>query len=214
MKKFTYSISLLILSAALHCHGQVLQNTDNPIFLPEKGDVSVGVDMVPILKIIFGTGETSDIVPSVNFKVMASDQVAVRTEIAVNRTSASAEDSDISQISSSYGVAIGPEWRTGNSRVQGYLGFMGAFLFSNYKIKDVKDDEPLGETPSYAGALKFFLGAECFVAPKFAIGSMVTWGPTYTTMTERYDGQDQGTISGFVISADNITGALTLSFYF
>ena len=214
MKKLIFGSALLILSITVHCQGQAAQSTDNIQILPEKGDFSVGVDMVPIFKIIFGTGEDSDIIPSVNFKAMLSDKTALRTEIAINRASASSEDSDISAISSSYGFAIGPEWRTGNSRVQGYLGFMGAFLYSNYKFVDINEDEPLEASPSYGGALRFFLGAECFVAPKFAIGSQVAWGPVYTRMTEKYDGLEESSISGFAIGADNITGALILSYYF
>ena len=64
---------------------------------------------------------------------------------------------------------------------------------------------------SFGGVLKGFLGAEYFIAPKFAIGSQITWGPAYVKTTD-VDSDVQVTV--FDISTNNIQGALMLSYYF
>ena len=141
MKKLIYCFALLFLSLTLLAQGQAVQSTENTSFIPEKGDLSIGVDLVPIFMMIFDSENNYEIAPAINFKAMLSEKTALKTEITVNRASASSDNSDISIVSSSYGVAVGPEWRLGTSRVQGYTGVMGAFLYTNMKIKDVNEND-------------------------------------------------------------------------
>ena len=208
MKKLVLNVIVLALASALFCHGQETQSSSDFSILPEKGDFSVGVDLVPIMQIIMGTDNVSEVFPVIAFKNMLSDKSALRSEIMLNYGSVKSED--LGKIStSSYGLAIGPEWRVGKSRVQGFFGVMGEFMYT--KSKDENESGELTDELSIIGlGGKLFLGGEYFIAPKFSLGSRVTWGPSWARSTD-LDG-DQ--ISVFSISAGNVQGAVMLSYYF
>lgn len=138
-----------------------------------------------------------------------TDNLALRTEIMINYSSAKVENYG-KAIESSYGIALGPEWRAGSGKVQGFYGFMGEYISVNSKTVDDNGNTE-GELASSGGGLRFFLGAECFVAPKFAIGSQISWGPAYIRTTD-VDSDIQ--VSVFDISTKNIQGALMLTYYF
>ena len=97
------------------------------------------------------------------------------------------------------------------SRVQGFYGLMFSALRTNVETIDTStDNEITAKLSTFEIGAHFFLGAECFIAPKFAIGTQVSWGPSHTWTTDL----DDDKIKTFNMSANNINGALMLTYYF
>ena len=214
MKKLSLSLVLFALTFSLIAQDTVLTSKNGIPILPVKGDFSIGIDAVPFFNIFKdnssspGFNFTSSI-PMIAMKYFLADNRALRMELAINYRSLNYEDFG-KDVVSSYGVSIGHEWRTGISRVQGYVGVQGGFLYGKSKTTD-SDDNVQSEFSTIGVGVEGFLGAEYFVAPKLSIGGQFMWGPVYSVIND-IETEDKTTV--FDISAKNANGALMLTFHF
>jgi len=218
MKKQISFFLLVFISITAVSQESLLSKNGIPI-LPEKGNVSIGIDAVPFLNLL--KLETDN--PGFNFvnntpvialNYLTSDKTAIRMELALNYFSDKLEETDtddyLKYTDSSIGLGFGYEWRTGQSRVQGFYGIQGGVLAG--KAKTVDDTEIVTDLLETFGiGIEGFIGAEVFIIPKLAIGGQFKWGPWYRIESDPV----RETKEKFVdIGADNVNGALIMSFYF
>ena len=214
MKKLTTSLLLIALAFSLFAQDTVLTSKNGVPILPTKGDISIGIDAVPFFEIFKEGGRSpgfnfASYIPMIALKYFLADNRALRMEYIINYRSLNAVDYG-KDIGTSVGINIGHEWRKGISRVQGYTGVQGGFLYGKDKVTD-GDDNTQSEDSTLGFSAMGFIGAEYFIAPKLSIGGQFAWGPLYTVYTDVMT--DQKT-QIFSISANNANGALMLTFHF
>jgi len=214
MKKLSLSLVLIALTFSLIAQDTLLTSKNGVPILPVKGDLSIGIDAVPFFNIFKESGDSPGFnfasnIPMIAMKYFLADNRALRMEFLINYRSLSIEDLG-KDVGTSVGVNIGHEWRKGISRVQGYTGIQGGFLYGKDKITD-SNDNVQSENSYYGFGVEGFIGAEYFVAPKLSIGGQFTWGPLYTVY---HDIVTEEKTKIFDISAKNANGALMLTFHF
>jgi len=217
MKKISLSLVLMALAFSLIAQDEILTSQNGVPILPVKGDISIGIDAVPFFNLFKESSQAPSFsspgnIPMIALRYLLDDKRALRMEFAVNYISESTEDSG-KDVGSSYGINFGHEWRKGTTRVQGFTGIQGGLIYGKLKSMD-NSDNVLYELSSFGIGIEGFLGAEYFIAPKLSIGGQFSWGPTYTVINTDYGDSDTEKTTIFDISADNIGGALILSFYF
>lgn len=219
MKKAIFTFLIIFSSTAIYCQDDLLVNKNGVPILPQKGDISIGIDAVPFLNMLNNKGVSPGFnfinnVPTLAMKIMLSDQRALRMELMSDFYSATVENTNTSDqakvTDSSFGLGMGYEWRDGNSRVQGFYGVQGAVFYGKEKDTDLGNNV-IKELSSLGVGLEGFIGVELFVIPKLSIGGQFKWGPTYVMETDLVDDL-KGSIFGF--GTDNMNGALMISFYF
>ena len=219
MKKF----SIIFLSLVLSTYA-FSQEADNALYnrhgvniLPEKGEIAISIDAVPFLNLLNDRGAGVGFnyvhnIPAFGFKYFTSNTTALRLDFRIGYGSDKLTNRSHFEKESggSFGFGIGHEKRLGSSRVQGFYGFGGGFLYE--KIKHSNDGGRVSLDNSVFGiGANFFLGAEVFIATKLSIGGEFNWGPTYLI---NKDILSDTSTSGFIIGTGNAGGALMLNFHF
>jgi hypothetical protein len=221
MKKLLFIVVLVGLSipAFNQVRDSVLLNKNGINILPEKGDIAIGIDAVPFLNLINSKGNNPGFnfinnIPSISLKYFNSNHSALIMDFIVGYSSVKDGDEDLTQFSqdtkSSIGINFGYEKRLGKSRVQGFYGVEGGFIYGKSKNIDANKLVTL-ETSSIGVGASFILGAEVFVAAKLSVGGQFSWGPQY--LVEK-DIDNRTKMSGFTMGADNANAALILAFHF
>lgn len=222
MKKLLIITALVILSMPAFNQvkdDSVLTNKYGVPILPEKGDISIGIDAVPFLNLLNNKGTSPGFnfvnnIPSISLKYFNSDNSALIMDIGIGYTSVKDGEMNLSDYTldtkSSINVNFGYEKRLGKSRVQGFYGVEANFGFGKDKSVTINDIVTL-ETSAFRIGASFLIGAEVFVAPKLSVGGKFTWGPQY--MIEKDIDNDLAT-SYLFLGADNAGGALILAFHF
>jgi hypothetical protein len=214
MKKLTMSLVLLALAFSLFAQDTVLTSKRGIPILPVKGDISIGIDAVPFFNLFKENTQSPGFsspgnIPMIAMRYFLADNRALRMEVMVNYRTRNFEEGN-RNVTSSYGINMGHEWRFGSTRVQGFAGVQGGVFYAKEKTTDDNDDV-LDEYSTVGVGAEGFLGAEVFIAPKLSIGGQFAWGPTYSVSNDIVNEQK---VTVFSIDADNLSGALILAFYF
>ena len=197
----------------------VLTNKNGVIILPQKGEISIGIDAVPFLNLLNDKGASPGFnfinnIPTISVKYFVSDRRAIKVDILAN-FSLTKDGNDnltdyVQDLVNNLGVNVGYEWRLGKTRVQGFYGVEGGAVLMKRKISTTNDDVYL-DTHSIGFGINGFIGVEYFIAPKLSIGGQFGWGPSYVISN---DNEDNTKHTSLILSADNLEGALILSFAF
>jgi hypothetical protein len=222
MKKLFIITALVLLSIPAFNQVKdegVLTNKYGVHILPEKGDISIGIDAVPFLNLLNNKGTSPGFnfvnnIPSISLKYFNSDNSALIMDILIGYTSFKEGDDNLSDFSqqteSSIGLNFGYEKRLGKTRVQGFYGLEGSVGFGKSKEVTINDIVTL-ETSSFELGASFIMGVEYFIAPKLSIRGKFSWGPQYRI---EKDLDNESAVSGLYLGADNANGALILAFHF
>lgn len=212
-------ISCYCISATGQESAHVFLNKSGVNILPEKGDLSIGIDAVPFLNLLNDKGDSPGFnfvqgIPTISIKYFNTDRSAIRLNVSINHTSLKDGDDKFNQfvkdISTDIGLEAGYEKRLGKSRVQGFYGLEGGISTGKEKNSD-NTNFVFTEDSYFAVTLDGFIGVEYFVAPKLSLGGQFSWGPTYILM---HDSKNSTKTTVFNMSAQNMGAALILSFAF
>ncbi len=221
MKKLFLITVLITLSFPIFSQQNetILTNKDGIAILPERGNIAIGIDAVPFLNLLNDKGDSPGFnfinnIPALSLKYFNTNSSALRASVMIGYNSLKAGDESLEnynqEINSSFGVNLGYEKRLGVSRVQGFYGLQGEFIYGKDKITN--DEEIVFmETSTLGLGASLFVGAEVFVATKLSIGGQFSWGPTY--IIEK-DTENNTAFSTFNLSTSNANGALILLFHF
>jgi hypothetical protein len=197
--------------------GGLVGKKGTPI-LPEQGDFSIGIDVVPFFN-IFKTGTES---PGFNpladqtifGKYFITDRQAISARVSANFLYDKSGDSDYTnhEVDNNIDLTVGAgyEWRRGKGRVQGYVGGECYFHYSKNLTKD-QDGIKSVDNQTIGTGIDGILGAEYFIAPKLSLGGQFRWGPSFGTYKDNQDSEKGQMIS---VSFDNLGGAIILAFHF
>lgn len=214
MKKCVFYVMLMMLATAVAAQENVLTSKNGIPILPVKGDFSIGIDAVPFFNLFKDNSASpgfnfANNIPAIAMKYFLEDNRALRMQYLIGYSGMNVENSG-KMVETSFGAFVGYEWRTGSSRVQGYTGVQGGGFFGKDKTTDDNGDAYIEES-EFGIVVQGFLGAEYFIAPKLSIGGEFTWGPSYSVFTDNITSDK---VSVFEIGADNVNGALMLTFHF
>lgn len=220
MKLLSVLLILLISSISLFSQDAgILTNKNGVPILPEKGDISISIDAVPFLNLLNNKGTSPGFnfinnVPIISLKYLTTNKTAIRMEFILDFVSQMDGDDSFESytkdIDNSFGLGFGYEWRTGNSRLQGFYGIQGGGMYGKTKSYDDADVIYYDRSVTQFN-LNGFIGTEIFIIPNLSVGGQFMWGPSYVIYKDLENAQ-KGTI--FNISASNINGALMISFFF
>ena len=222
MKKVVFMLALMIVSIPVFNQEQsenILMNKNGINILPEKGEMAIGIDAVPLLNLLNNKGATAGFnfvnnIPSIRLKYFNTDNSAIRINLLLRYNSVKDGNESFTNFDktteNSFGLSAGWEKRTGKSRVQGYYGFDVGFSYGKSKEIDQNNNVSIDISSLVIGA-NGIIGVEYFIAPKLSLGGEFTWGPTYTSIK---DIDNRTALSSISVSAGNANGALILAFHF
>lgn len=221
MKNLLFTLALLVLTVPAFNQkpDSVLVNKAGVHILPEKGDLAIGIDAVPFLNLLNSKATNPGFnfvngIHSFSFKYFNTAASAIRVDLLIEVESVKNGNDDFSSYSlqntSNIGINVGYEKRLGKTRVQGFYGVEGGFIYG--KTKNLNDMDVVSAEGSVLSlGARLFLGAEYFFAAKLSIGGQFTWGPEYSIAKNIHNKTKQ---SGIFFGADNANGALILAFHF
>ena len=196
---------------------QLVSKKGTPI-LPEAGDISFGIDVVPFFGIFKEGAESPGFNPissqTILGKYFITDKQAITLRFGVDFLNDKFGDTDFTNYevdnNTDFTIGVGYEWRRGKGRVQGYFGGEGYFFFSKNKTND-EDGNITVDNQTMGGGIDGILGAEYFIAPKLSLGGQFRWGPSFGTFKNN---QTNIKAQGISVSFDNLGGAIILAFHF
>lgn len=220
MKNLVAVFLLFILSFSVFAQDKsVLLNKNGIAILPSKGDISISIDGAPFLNMFNDKGESPGFnfinnIPIISFRYMTSNNTAIRLEFLIEYASNKEGDDDFMNfnkyVDNAFGLGFGYEWRTGETRLQGFYGIQGGGLVG--KSKSLNDlDVAWSETSLLELNLNGFVGAELFIIPRLSIGGQFMWGPSYWIAKDLINETKETYLD---LTASNLNGALMISFYF
>lgn len=222
MKKFIVTLAVLFLFAPFlkaqdddfdDDMGGDLTSKYGESFLPEWGDIALGVNAVPLFNML----KFNDVnaTPSFSFldgnnniygKYMIDENRAIRGRFrfgygsTTGKTLVTDLDDATKQVENStiakytaFGLGVGYEMSRGHGRVQGYYGGELLFLYNKtstayeYGNSLANMGTQLTEV-NPGGTMSFganaFIGVEVFIFPKLSIGGEFTWGVAFNSTGE------------------------------
>jgi hypothetical protein len=219
MKTVAVSILMVLLSAIGFSQDPegLVSKKGTPI-LPEQGDISFGIDVVPFFN-IFKTGTGSPgfnpiVYQTILGKYFITDKQALTVRFGINFLNDKSGDNDFTNYqvdnNTDLTIGIGYEWRRGKGRVQGYFGGEGYFFYNKNQTKD-EDGNLYVDNQFMGGGIDGVLGAEYFIAAKLSLGGQFRWGPSFGTYKDNQDNEKE---QGISVNFDNLGGAIIMAFHF
>jgi len=186
--------------------------------LPQKGDLSIGIDAVPFFNLFKDNGTSPGFnfagdTPSLTLKYMTKDNRAIRMAIDLGYfliTDDMEPRVGDRQVNNSLGLGFGYEWRRGSSRIQGIYGMQGNFKIGRTKI-EYEDADRNVDRFLYKIGIAGFIGVECFIAPKLSLRGQFLWGPELYKVNDKIDDTSR---TSFDVGLSSANGAIILGFYF
>jgi len=219
MKEIIVSfLTVLICTIGFSQDSEVLVSKKGTPILPEQGDISFGINVVPFFNIFKQNAESPGFNPIVDQTILGkyfvSDKQAVTLRFGINFLNDKFGNNDFTNYevdnNTDLTIGVGYEWRRGKGRVQGYFGVEGYFFYSMSKTND-EDGTISVDNQTIGGGIDGVLGAEYFIAPKLSLGGQFRWGPSFGTYK---DNQDSEKAQGISVNFGNLGGAIILAFHF
>lgn len=245
MKK---SLLILALCAGVSASAQDMNSKKGTPILPESGDWSIGISANSFLNYAGNLMNGSNTAPSFNWlnnqvitgKMMKDANTAYRAQVRIGLGSSTLKNqevdldgdgsADIDSVeikSSGTNITLGAgiQKYRGKGRLQGIYGAEAAISLGGGKTNwdannfslEVKDGSTFGL------AIRGFIGAEYFFAPKMSLGGEFGWGIGFSSTGEGEETLNAGGTSSsvktggassFGLDTDNVNGNISLNMYF
>ncbi|MBK9639510.1 MAG: hypothetical protein IPO63_17530 [Bacteroidetes bacterium] len=246
MKKSLLILAMFI-GGAVTAQDNMTSKKGTPI-LPEAGDWSIGIGANSTLEYFGNLMNGNNSAPSfdwqsspnvIRFKMMKDENTAYRAGVRIGYGSdketyeapnvGDQKDEKTSQMA--IDLAGGIQKYRGKGRLRGYYGGEAGIGFGSMKTTNTYNgNAAAGETledkqgGTFSFALRGFIGAEYFFAPKMSVSGEFGWGLDLSTQgasdTKTADGNGGSTStkggksSSFSFDTDNASGAIVLNLYF